>query len=61
MKIFLSPTIVVIIALILSGGLALISGGKINWEGIGKDAITYYFVYLRGKDDAIKTENNDPK
>lgn len=59
MKNFLTPTAVVLAALILSGGVTFLSGGKINWEGLGKDAITYYFVYLRGTNEGKKVIDSE--
>lgn len=47
----LTPSAVVIAALAVSAGLVLATGGQINWKELPTNAITYYFVYLRGKND----------
>lgn len=48
---FLNPSLVVILALMLSTAMTLLSNGQINWEKLASDSITFYFVYLRGKND----------
>jgi hypothetical protein len=50
----LNPSLVVLFALLISFTMTLITNGKVNWEKLAIDSLTYYFVYLRGKDDSDK-------
>lgn len=47
----LNPSFVIIFALLISAVMTLVSNGKVNWEKLATDSITYYFVYMRGKND----------
>jgi hypothetical protein len=50
----LNPSLVVIFALLISSVMTLVTNGQVNWEKLATDSITFYFVYLRGKDDSEK-------
>lgn len=48
---WLTPSLVVVIALLLSASMSLLLKGQTTWDKLAIDSITYYFVYMRGKND----------
>ena len=48
---WLTPSLVVVIALLLSASMKLLTKGQTDWNKLAIDSITYYFVYMRGKND----------
>lgn len=51
MEKWLTPSLIVVIALLLSASLTLLTKGQLAWDKLATDSITYYFVYMRGKND----------
>jgi hypothetical protein len=48
---FFNPSSVVIVAILVSALITAFYDGKINWDKVAANAITYYFVYMRGQQD----------
>lgn len=48
---FFNPSSVVIVAILVSAILTAFYDGKVNWDKVAANAITYYFVYMRGTQD----------
>lgn len=51
---FLNPSSVVIVALVLSAAMTFATEGKVNWEKLAINSVTFYFVCMRGKQDEPK-------
>jgi hypothetical protein len=49
---WLTPSLVVVIAVLLSAWMSLLlTEQQTSWDKLAIDSITYYFVYMRGKND----------
>ncbi|WP_155119747.1 hypothetical protein [Microcystis aeruginosa] len=51
MEKWLTPSLIVVITLFLSASMTLLTKGQTTWDKLAIDSITFYFVYMRGKND----------